>query len=226
MPLSANQAKVGGRNPEELGSGPLLLDFQAGLGFANSVPDSFSESSRAPVSETLEPLLRVVKTVLLANGHFAWVTPAIFVIFVDFQGLRSKILLLWVECNIRIFADFRQNHLFSVGGKITVSQNDSFENPDTTKHNKWHCPAKIICGFSTRGGLLIFAGHPLISAGEYRFRFLYPRSGEKYRRILYRSFHVGFKGSPTVALAWFGPTTIKSESSGRHTEQAQAKFEP
>ena len=28
---------------------------------------------------------------LLANGHFAGVTPAIFVIFVDFRGPRSKI---------------------------------------------------------------------------------------------------------------------------------------
>ena len=28
---------------------------------------------------------------LLANGHFAGVTPAIFVIFVDFRGARSKI---------------------------------------------------------------------------------------------------------------------------------------
>ena len=33
--------------------------------------------------------IRVVKTVLLANGHFAGVTPAIFVIFVDFRGPRS-----------------------------------------------------------------------------------------------------------------------------------------
>ena len=28
---------------------------------------------------------------LLANGHFVWVTPAIFVIFIDFRGLRSKL---------------------------------------------------------------------------------------------------------------------------------------
>ena len=35
-------------------------------------------------------LIRVVKTVLLANRHFAWVTPAILVIFADFWGLRSK----------------------------------------------------------------------------------------------------------------------------------------
>ena len=37
------------------------------------------------------PKIRVVKTVLFTNGHFAGVTPAIFVIFVDFQGLRGKI---------------------------------------------------------------------------------------------------------------------------------------
>ena len=36
-------------------------------------------------------MIRVVKRVLLANGHFAGVTPAIFVIFVDFRGLRTKI---------------------------------------------------------------------------------------------------------------------------------------
>ena len=37
-----------------------------------------------------EQKIRVVKTVLSANRHFAGVTPAIFVIFVDFRGLRSK----------------------------------------------------------------------------------------------------------------------------------------
>ena len=78
-------------------------------------------------------MFRVVKTVLLANGHFAFagVTPAIFVIFVDFRGSRSKIpCFLWAECNIRIFADFRQNHLFSAGDKTTVFQNDRFDNPE------------------------------------------------------------------------------------------------
>ena len=46
----------------------------------------------------------VVKTVLLANGHFAWLTPAIFV---DFRGLRSKVPCFCgypVDCSIRIFA--------------------------------------------------------------------------------------------------------------------------
>ena len=63
-------------------------------------------------------LLRVVKTVLLANGHFAGVTPAIFV---DFRGPRSKIpcfFFIWAECNSRIFANFRQNHLFSAGDRF------------------------------------------------------------------------------------------------------------
>ena len=32
----------------------------------------------------------VVKTVLLANGHFAGVTPAILVIFVDFRGSEEQ----------------------------------------------------------------------------------------------------------------------------------------
>ena len=35
--------------------------------------------------------LGVVSTVLSANGHFACVTPAVFIIFVDFRGVRSKI---------------------------------------------------------------------------------------------------------------------------------------
>ena len=37
----------------------------------------------------------------------------------------------WAECNIRIFANFRQNHLFSAGDKTTVFQNDRFDNPDS-----------------------------------------------------------------------------------------------
>ena len=68
---------------------------------------------------------------LLANGHFAGVTPAIFVMFVDFRGSRSKVpCFLWAECNIRIFANFRQNHLFSAGDKTNVFQNGRFDNPD------------------------------------------------------------------------------------------------
>ena len=44
---------------------------------------------------------RVVKTVLLANGHFAGVTPAISV---DFRGLRSKIPCFWGQNAISEFS--------------------------------------------------------------------------------------------------------------------------
>ena len=47
-------------------------------------------SSKAKRQET-QKSSGIVETVILANGHFAWVTPAIFGIFVDFQGPRSKI---------------------------------------------------------------------------------------------------------------------------------------
>ena len=39
-------------------------------------------------------------------------------------------LFLSVECNLRMFSNFRQNHLFSAGDKITVFQNDHFDNPE------------------------------------------------------------------------------------------------
>ena len=75
--------------------------------------------------------LSKVEMVLLANGHFAGGTPAIFVIFVDFRGLEEQNpLFVWVKCTIRIFASFRQNHLFSAGGKTTVFQNDRFDKPE------------------------------------------------------------------------------------------------
>ena len=51
--------------------------------------------------------------------------------FRRFPGLEEQNpFFSWVECNIRIFANFRQNHLFSAGGKTTVFQNDRFDNPD------------------------------------------------------------------------------------------------
>ena len=48
---------------------------------------------QSAIPDMEEPSLdiRVVKTVPLANGHFAGATPAVFVIFVDFRGPRSKI---------------------------------------------------------------------------------------------------------------------------------------
>ena len=43
---------------------------------------------------------------------------------------------LWVEWTIRIFADFRQNHLFSAGDKDTVFQNAHFDNPEVVLARK------------------------------------------------------------------------------------------
>ena len=63
----------------------------------------------------------VVKTVLLANGHFAWVTPSHFRHFRRSpESEEQKPLFLWVEYTIRVFADFRYTHLFSAGEKNLV----------------------------------------------------------------------------------------------------------
>ena len=56
----------------------------------------------------------------LANRVFACVTFVIFVIFVVFRGLRSKVLVFVDRVSIRHFRRFRQNPLFSVGGKDPV----------------------------------------------------------------------------------------------------------
>ena len=53
------------------------------------------------------PIIRVVKTVLLANGHFAGVTDATFVSFVDFQGPRSKIPCFFLVGRMQ-YQNFRQ----------------------------------------------------------------------------------------------------------------------
>ena len=72
--------------------------------------------------------------VLLANGHFAWVTPAIFVIFVNIRRLRSKVHFFVGRMQ---FPNFRQNHLFSVADKNTVFQNDRFDNPKLEPVPTW-----------------------------------------------------------------------------------------
>ena len=54
-------------------------------------------------------VFRAVKTVLLANGHFAWVTPAIFV---DFQFLKEKNpLFLWGRMQYHHFRQFSSKPL-------------------------------------------------------------------------------------------------------------------
>ena len=73
---------------------------------------------------------------LLANFHFAGATPP-FSSFSSISGVwGAKSWFLWVECNIRIFANFRQNHLFSAGDKTTVFQNDRFDNPEIRGRKK------------------------------------------------------------------------------------------
>ena len=99
-----------------------------------ALPINFGGNS---LTLTVAELGPAVKTVLLANSHSAWVTPAIFVISVDFRGLRRKNpLFLWVECTIRVFANFRQNHLFSAGDINTVFQNDRYDNPEIGPFSK------------------------------------------------------------------------------------------
>ena len=81
---------------------------------------------------------RVVKTPFLVNHGFAWVTPAIFVIFVSFSGFWGpKHLVFFFVCRTqtRHFRRFRQNPLFSAG-KTTVSQNHRFNNPECKSFGK------------------------------------------------------------------------------------------
>ena len=62
--------------------------------------------------------IRVVKTVFLANGHFAGVPRAIFVIFVDLRVCGANSLVVVVECKqYQTSRQFRQNHLFSARDK-------------------------------------------------------------------------------------------------------------
>ena len=80
----------------------------------------------------------------LANGHFAWVTPAIFVVFVDFRGLRSKTPFSVGSMNaLSEFSPiFVKTTRFQQGTKNTVFQNDNFDNPDSVKNRSWGVPTK------------------------------------------------------------------------------------
>ena len=65
---------------------------------------------------------------------FCWGDTRHFRSFSSISGVRGakSLVFLWAECNIRIFANFRQNHLFLAGDKTTVFQNDRFDNPETS----------------------------------------------------------------------------------------------
>ena len=97
------------------------------------------------------PKLRDVKTVLLANGHFAGVAPAIFVIFVDFRGPRSKIPCFYGQNAISEFSPiFVKTTSFRQGTKRPFSKttvSTTLINPYISNHDisKWH--------FSTHGAV-------------------------------------------------------------------------
>ena len=59
--------------------------------------------------------------------------------FRRFPGFKEQnFLFLWVDSNIRIFANFRQNHLFSAGDKTTLFQSDRFDDPEVRNNNDAH----------------------------------------------------------------------------------------
>ena len=65
--------------------------------------------------------IRIAKAPQLVNRDFAWVPPAIFVIFVFVGALMSKALVLWAEHNLVIDAVFDNNPLRfgkGVGGRV------------------------------------------------------------------------------------------------------------
>ena len=64
----------------------------------------------------------------------------------------------------------------------------------TTKYSNWYLPAEKSLDFPP-WGLLKFSGNPVVCA--VKCGVLHPSNGEKYRRILWRSFCVAVTGSPS-----------------------------
>ena len=104
---------------------PLSRDSREFRDFRDS-----RDSSSEKTPFVMTPFSGPEKTGFLANRVFACVTPAIFVIFVVFRGLRSKALVFVDRVSIRRFRRFRQNPLFSVGGKDPVWLRPRFCPPD------------------------------------------------------------------------------------------------
>ena len=73
------------------------------------------------------------------------VTPASFVIFVLFRGLRSKALVFVDRVSIRHFRRFRQNPLFSVGGKDPVWLRPHFSPPDS----RFRLSSSVLCAHAS-----------------------------------------------------------------------------
>ena len=66
------------------------------------------------------------KSRLLANKAFACMTPASFVIFVVFWGLKSKALVFTDRMYIYHVRRFRQNSLFLEGAKAAFAKSTVF----------------------------------------------------------------------------------------------------
>ena len=72
----------------------------------------------------------VAKTMFLSNGGFAWVAPAIFVIFVGFRGLRNKAPCFCGLNLNRHFRHFSSKPPVFVRGQKHRFQKDRFHNPE------------------------------------------------------------------------------------------------
>ena len=63
---------------------------QASGGCSEGVSPSNPPLHHSTTSKSCSMIFAVLKTVLVANVHLAWVTPAYFVIFVGFPGFEEQ----------------------------------------------------------------------------------------------------------------------------------------
>ena len=99
---------------------------------------------------------REEQTRLFLNHAFAWVTSAIFVIFVVFGGLRSEALVFsGLECKFVIYRRFRQNGPFLAGDKNKVYQKHGLCHPEKLIANRnpqfFVCNSPLFCQGVTNG---------------------------------------------------------------------------
>ena len=123
--IPSKELSISKKNPRAEGldkiRGGVHARFAAGLPFP--VPQilefaAFRVSGQFFQQFTTPHVLGVQETVLLVNHALARGTPAIFVIFVVKQGVRSaNPLFYWLECRFVIFAIFVKNPLFLAGQK-------------------------------------------------------------------------------------------------------------
>ena len=122
-------------------SGPPGPKSQTSLENVSPGPQKVPKKSQGQSKNTLQSGLS--KRCFWQNGHFAGVTPAIFVIFVDFRGPRSKIPCFGGQNAISVFSPiFVKTTCFRQGtkrpfSKTTVSttliQTLSGDSPETSR---------------------------------------------------------------------------------------------